>query len=119
MVGIAAMCNKLLDSTNCCEHGAELFCKVCHGRKYGPKGVGFGLGAGTLTTDSGERFGNTASGSGPLFSSLLCSPSSPCSPTPVLLHLSLSPPSPLAPVPDSECVREGRNGSWWTAGTGP
>lgn len=53
------MCNKLLDSTNVAEHGAVLFCKTCHGRKYGPKGVGFGLGAGTLTTDTGERFGNT------------------------------------------------------------
>lgn len=54
------LCNKLLDSTTVAEHGAELFCKQCHGRKYGPKGVGFGLGAGTLTTDTGERFGNTA-----------------------------------------------------------
>jgi len=54
-----SMCNKLLDSTNVAEHGTVLFCKTCHGRKYGPKGVGFGLGAGTLTTDVGERFGNT------------------------------------------------------------
>jgi len=52
------LCNKLLDSTTVSEHGAELFCKQCHGRKYGPKGVGYGLGAGTLTTDTGERFGN-------------------------------------------------------------
>ncbi|KAL7078556.1 hypothetical protein ACQ4LE_002597 [Meloidogyne hapla] len=51
------MCNKLLDSTNACPHEAELFCKQCHGRKFGPKGVGFGLGAGSLTMDSGERFG--------------------------------------------------------------
>ncbi|CAD5220089.1 unnamed protein product [Bursaphelenchus xylophilus] len=50
------MCNKLLDSTNCCEHEAELYCKQCHGRKYGPKGVGFGLGAGALTMDKGDRF---------------------------------------------------------------
>ncbi|EJW77460.1 mlp/crp family protein 1 [Wuchereria bancrofti] len=40
-----AMCNKLLDSTNCCEHQAELYCKQCHSRKYGPKGIGFGIGA--------------------------------------------------------------------------
>lgn len=52
------MCNKLLDSTNCCEHENELYCKQCHGRKYGPKGVGFGIGAGALTMDSGEKFGN-------------------------------------------------------------
>lgn len=55
----AAMCNKLLDSTNCCEHQAELYCKQCHGRKYGPKGVGFGIGAGALTMDTGEHLGNT------------------------------------------------------------
>lgn len=55
---LLAMCNKLLDSTTVCEHGAELFCRQCHCRRHGPKGVGFGLGAGTLTTDTGERFGN-------------------------------------------------------------
>ncbi|VDM23569.1 unnamed protein product [Wuchereria bancrofti] len=54
-----AMCNKLLDSTNCCEHQAELYCKQCHSRKYGPKGIGFGIGAGALTMDTGEHFGNT------------------------------------------------------------
>ncbi|VDM76795.1 unnamed protein product [Strongylus vulgaris] len=51
------MCNKLLDSCTVAPHEAELYCKQCHGRKYGPKGVGFGLGAGCLTTDSGEKFG--------------------------------------------------------------
>ncbi|VDN50654.1 unnamed protein product [Dracunculus medinensis] len=53
-----AMCNKLLDSMTCCEHQAELYCKQCHGRKYGPKGIGFGIGAGALTMDTGEQFGN-------------------------------------------------------------
>ena len=56
---LSGMCNKLLDSCSVAEHGAELFCKQCHGRKYGPKGVGFGLGAGSLTMDDGSRFGNT------------------------------------------------------------
>ncbi|VIO90627.1 Uncharacterized protein BM_BM5540 [Brugia malayi] len=37
------LCNKLLDSTNVAPHEAELYCKQCHGRKFGPKGVGFGL----------------------------------------------------------------------------
>jgi len=55
------MCNKLLDSMTVAEHQAELYCKTCHGRKYGPKGVGFGIGAGALTMDSGEQFGNTTS----------------------------------------------------------
>lgn len=52
------MCNKLLDSLTAAEHLAELYCRQCHGRKYGPKGVGFGIGAGALTMDTGEQFGN-------------------------------------------------------------
>ncbi|KAF3420466.1 hypothetical protein E2986_14086 [Frieseomelitta varia] len=51
----AGLCGKLLDSTNCTEHEGELFCKVCHGRKFGPKGYGFGGGAGTLSMDQGEH----------------------------------------------------------------
>jgi hypothetical protein len=31
---------------------------LSHGRKYGPKGVGFGLGAGALNMDDGAKFGN-------------------------------------------------------------
>ncbi|XP_046666177.1 LOW QUALITY PROTEIN: muscle LIM protein Mlp84B-like [Homalodisca vitripennis] len=49
------LCGKFLDSTNCSEHDGELFCKVCHGRKYGPKGYGFGGGAGTLSMDKGDH----------------------------------------------------------------
>lgn len=52
------MCNKMLDSTNCTEHEKELFCKNCHGRKFGPKGYGFGGGAGALSMDSGAQFQN-------------------------------------------------------------
>merc|ERR1712212_1088780 len=54
-----SMCNKLLDSTNCAEHNGALFCKTCHGRKFGPKGYGFGGGTAGLTMDNGEQFGNT------------------------------------------------------------
>ncbi|EGI67590.1 Muscle LIM protein Mlp84B [Acromyrmex echinatior] len=49
------LCNKALDSTNCAEHERELYCKVCHGRKFGPKGYGFGGGAGCLSMDQGEH----------------------------------------------------------------
>ncbi|KAL0126461.1 hypothetical protein PUN28_005078 [Cardiocondyla obscurior] len=49
------LCNKPLDSTNCSEHEGELFCKVCHARKFGPKGYGFGGGAGCLSMDTGEH----------------------------------------------------------------
>ena len=57
------MCNKALDSTNCSEHEKVLFCKQCHGRKYGPKGYGFGGGAGALSMDTGAQFGNKESAS--------------------------------------------------------
>lgn len=55
---ILGMCQKFLDSTNCAEHEAELYCKNCHGRKYGPKGYGFGGGAGCMSMDTGEQFKN-------------------------------------------------------------
>jgi len=54
-----SMCNKLLDSTSCAEHENKLYCKTCYGRKFGPKGYGFGGGAAGLTMDNGEAYGNT------------------------------------------------------------
>merc|ERR1711862_507796 len=54
-----SMCNKMLDSTNNNVRDSKLFCKACYGRKYGPKGYGFGGGAGCLNMDHGEKFGNT------------------------------------------------------------
>lgn len=55
---ILGMCSKFLDSTTCAEHERKLYCKTCYGRRYGPKGVGFGGGAGALTMDTGAQFGN-------------------------------------------------------------
>ncbi|RWS05323.1 muscle LIM protein 1-like protein [Dinothrombium tinctorium] len=52
------LCHKRLDSTNATEHGTDLFCKQCYGRKFGPRGVGFGQGAGSLSMDVGEHLGN-------------------------------------------------------------
>ena len=49
----------MLDSTNANEHENELFCRVCHARKFGPKGYGFGGGAGALSMDTGAHLGNT------------------------------------------------------------
>ncbi|XP_050442103.1 muscle LIM protein Mlp84B isoform X5 [Adelges cooleyi] len=54
------MCGKFLDSTNCAEHDKELYCKNCHGRKYGPKGYGFGGGAGCLSTDTGDHLAHVS-----------------------------------------------------------
>ncbi|XP_038075339.1 cysteine and glycine-rich protein 1-like [Patiria miniata] len=41
-------CNKKLDSTTMCDKEGEIYCKSCYGKKFGPKGYGFGGGAGTL-----------------------------------------------------------------------
>jgi cysteine/glycine-rich protein len=43
------------------EHDGDLYCKQCYTRKFGIRGVGFGIGAGALGMDTGERFGNTQS----------------------------------------------------------
>lgn len=42
-------CHKKLDSTTMCDNEGEIYCKGCYGRNFGPKGVGFGQGAGALT----------------------------------------------------------------------
>jgi len=41
-------CNKRVDSTTLCEREGEIYCKACYGRNFGPKGFGYGIGAGTL-----------------------------------------------------------------------
>jgi len=46
------ICNKRLDSTLCNENEGKIYCKTCYSRKLGPKGYGFGQGAGTLNTDA-------------------------------------------------------------------
>ena len=51
------VCKKSLDSTTVAVHVDEIYCKSCYGKKYGPKGYGFGGGAGTLSTDRGEHLG--------------------------------------------------------------
>merc|ERR1711936_1142329 len=54
-----SMCNKMLDSTNNNAKDNVLYCKGCYGRRFGPKGYGFGGGAGCLNMDTGAQFGNT------------------------------------------------------------
>lgn len=53
----AVVCKKNLDSTTVAVHGEEIYCRSCYGKKYGPKGYGYGQGAGTLSTDKGEALG--------------------------------------------------------------
>ncbi|XP_031550685.1 cysteine and glycine-rich protein 2-like [Actinia tenebrosa] len=48
-------CNKRLDSTTLAEKEGNIFCKSCYGKCFGPKGYGYGGGAGTLSMDTGNR----------------------------------------------------------------
>jgi ribosomal protein L31 len=41
-------CSKTVDIGSATDHDGELYCKGCHGRHFGIKGVGYGVGAGTL-----------------------------------------------------------------------
>ncbi|GFU60506.1 cysteine and glycine-rich protein 2 [Nephila pilipes] len=41
-------CHKRLESMTLCEREGEIYCKTCYGKLYGPKGYGYGGGAGTL-----------------------------------------------------------------------
>uniref|UniRef100_A0A9J8AU32 Cysteine and glycine-rich protein 2 n=1 Tax=Cyprinus carpio carpio TaxID=630221 RepID=A0A9J8AU32_CYPCA len=54
---LCMVCRKGLDSTTLAIHEQEIYCKSCYGKKYGPKGYGYGQGAGTLNMDRGERLG--------------------------------------------------------------
>jgi hypothetical protein len=58
---ILGLCKKMLEITTVAEHDGDIYCKQCYTRKFGIRGVGFGLGAGALGMDTGERFGNTQS----------------------------------------------------------
>lgn len=45
-----ADCRRSLDSTNLNDGpDGDIYCRGCYGKHFGPKGVGFGMGAGTLT----------------------------------------------------------------------
>ncbi|CAD1479354.1 unnamed protein product, partial [Heterotrigona itama] len=45
-----AECHRSLDSTNLNDGpDGDIYCRGCYNRNFGPKGVGFGMGAGTLT----------------------------------------------------------------------
>ncbi|KAJ8413028.1 hypothetical protein AAFF_G00106100 [Aldrovandia affinis] len=48
---ICMTCRKGLDSTTMAAHESEIYCKTCYGKKYGPKGYGYGQGAGALSSD--------------------------------------------------------------------
>lgn len=43
-----ADCHKTLDPGAVNDHDGELYCKGCHGKRFGTKGYGYGVGAGAL-----------------------------------------------------------------------
>jgi hypothetical protein len=51
----------MLEAMTMAEHEGNVYCKQCYARKFGIRGVGFGVGAGALAMDTGDRFGNTES----------------------------------------------------------
>lgn len=48
-----AACNKTVNSSNMRDKDGELYCGSCHTRLFGPKGYGYGVGSGVLSTDTG------------------------------------------------------------------
>ncbi|XP_067144188.1 cysteine and glycine-rich protein 1-like [Centruroides vittatus] len=49
-------CNRRLDSSNLTEHEGEIYCRSCYGKLFGPKGYGYGGGAGVLSMDTGDGY---------------------------------------------------------------
>ncbi|KAJ8258078.1 hypothetical protein GJAV_G00192910 [Gymnothorax javanicus] len=54
---LCMVCKKNLDSTTVAVHTDEIYCKSCYSKKHGPKGYGYGGGAGVLSMDKGESLG--------------------------------------------------------------
>ncbi|RWS14992.1 Cysteine and glycine-rich protein 2-like protein [Dinothrombium tinctorium] len=51
-------CKRRLDSNNLTEHSGEIYCKSCYGKLFGPRGYGYGVGAGVLSMDTGDGYKN-------------------------------------------------------------
>ncbi|CAG9539225.1 unnamed protein product [Cercopithifilaria johnstoni] len=49
-----AECGKFMDSRSYNDHKDQLYCNHCYKYLFGPKGVGYGIGAGVLFTASGK-----------------------------------------------------------------
>ena len=46
----------MLDSGSITEHDGDMFCNSCYRKNFGPKGYGFGGGAGCLSMDDGKNY---------------------------------------------------------------
>lgn len=53
-------CSKTVNSSTMRDKDGELYCASCHTRLFGPKGYGYGVGSGVLSTDTGKA-GETVS----------------------------------------------------------
>jgi len=51
-------CKRRLDTGSLTEHEGEIYCKQCYGKLFGPKGYGYGTGAGTLSMHSESSLSN-------------------------------------------------------------
>jgi len=49
-------CGKILDSGSITEHNNQQYCNSCYRKNFGPKGYGYGGGAGTLSMDDGKGY---------------------------------------------------------------
>lgn len=47
-------CNRRLDSSNLTNHDDDIYCRSCYGKCFGPKGYGYGGGAGVLSMDTAD-----------------------------------------------------------------
>ena len=45
----------MLESGSEKEHEKEVYCNTCHRKNFGPKGYGYGGGAGALSMDGANR----------------------------------------------------------------
>ncbi|XP_059079203.1 cysteine and glycine-rich protein 1-like isoform X2 [Tigriopus californicus] len=53
---VCGKCRKMLDSGRITEHDGDMFCSSCYRKNFGPKGYGFGVGAGSLSMDDGKGY---------------------------------------------------------------
>ncbi|CAJ0571785.1 unnamed protein product, partial [Mesorhabditis spiculigera] len=48
-------CGRSLDSRTCSEHEGKPYCTHCYKSMFGPKGVGYGIGSGVLSTNAPDE----------------------------------------------------------------
>lgn len=59
-------CNKLLEAKILNEHQGDLYCKNCYGKNFGPKGYGYGIGAGIMSASHDQATAPELTSTNPL-----------------------------------------------------